>query len=143
MLQVSIGMAVLCIPWLRWRHPEWERPIRVSLVWPVLYILATVFITLVPMVARPFETGMGCVMILTALPVYFIFIHWKQKPALITNILSIKDFFCSYVISIFILFDSRQYNRLPSKSAVGTGSVTKSSVKKLSSPSPCPNPLSQ
>ena len=94
MLQVSIGMAVLCIPWLRWRHPDWERPIRVSLVWPVLYILATVFITLVPRVARPFETGMGCVMILTALPVYFIFIHWKQKPALIKNILS----------KIFLLF---------------------------------------
>ena len=88
MFQVSIGMAVLCIPWLRWRHPEWERPIRVSLVWPLLYILATVFITLVPMVARPFETGMGCAMILTALPVYFIFIHWKQKPTLIKKLLS-------------------------------------------------------
>ena len=57
-------MAVLCIPWLRWKHPEWERPIRVSLVWPVLYILATIFITLVPMVARllhihPVETETG------------------------------------------------------------------------------------
>ena len=64
MLQVSIGMAVLCIPWLRWKHPDWERPIRVSLVWPVLYILATIFITLVPMVARllhihPVETETG------------------------------------------------------------------------------------
>ena len=84
--QVSIGMAVLCIPWLRWKHPEWERPIRVSLVWPVLYILATVFITIVPMVARPFETGMGCVMILTALPVYLICIHWKQRPALVIKL---------------------------------------------------------
>ena len=96
MSQVSIGMAVLCIPWLRWKHPEWERPIRVSLVWPVLYILATIFITLVPMVARPFETGMGCVMILTALPVYFIFIQWKQKPALIKNSLG-ETFFRFYV----------------------------------------------
>ena len=76
MFQVSIGMAVLCIPWLRWRHPEWERPIRVSLVWPVLYILprhCSAFITLVPL-----ETGMGCVMCHdphTPPPVYFIFIH--------------------------------------------------------------------
>ena len=27
------------------------------MVWPVLYILATVFITVVPMIAKPFETG--------------------------------------------------------------------------------------
>ena len=58
-LQVSIGLAVFCLPWLRWKHPEWERPIKVSLIWPVLYILATIFITIVPMVASPIETGMG------------------------------------------------------------------------------------
>ena len=101
MFQVSIGMAVLCIPWLRWRHPEWERPIRVSLVWPVLYILATVFITLVPMVARALETGMGCVMILTALPIYLIFIHWKQKPTLIKKLLSKISFVYTLIKSVY------------------------------------------
>ena len=54
---MSIGLAVFCLPWLRWKHPEWERPIKVSLIWPVLYILATIFITIVPMVASPVETG--------------------------------------------------------------------------------------
>ena len=122
-------MAVLCIPWLRWKHPEWERPIRVSLVWPVLYILATIFITLVPMVARPFETGMGCVMMITALPVYFIFIQWKQKPALIKNSLSEILLFVRLIETLFILFDSRQHNCLPTKSFDGPGTVTKSRVK--------------
>ncbi len=55
--QVSIGLAVLCIPWLRWKHPEWERPIKVHLFWPIIYILATIFITVVPMIASPVETG--------------------------------------------------------------------------------------
>ena len=83
-------MAVLCIPWLRWKHPEWERPIKVNMIWPVLYILATVFITVVPMIAKPFETGMGCVIILTAVPVYFVFIYWKNKPTCIKKGLSIN-----------------------------------------------------
>ena len=54
---MSIGLAVFCLPWLRWKHPEWERPIKVHLVFPVLYVLATIYITVVPMVASPVETG--------------------------------------------------------------------------------------
>ena len=59
---MSIGLAVFCIPWLRWKRPDAERPIKVSLVFPVIYILATIFITVVPMIADPMETGnfAGC-----------------------------------------------------------------------------------
>ncbi len=57
LLQVSIGLAVLCLPWLRWKHPEWQRPIKVNLIFPILYILATIYITIVPMIASPLETG--------------------------------------------------------------------------------------
>ena len=28
--QVSIGLAVFCVPYLRWKHPEWDRPIRLK-----------------------------------------------------------------------------------------------------------------
>ncbi len=77
---MSIGLAVFCLPWLRWTHPEWERPIKVSLFWPVIYVLATIYITIVPMVASPVETGIGVAIILTGVPVYFIFVAWKNKP---------------------------------------------------------------
>lgn len=80
---VSIGLAVFCLPYLRWKHPEWERPIKVNLIWPILYIIATVFITVIPMYASPIETGIGIAIILTGVPVYFIFIYWKNKPAFV------------------------------------------------------------
>jgi len=54
---VSIGLAVFCIPWLRWKQPDWERPIKVNLIFPIVYILATIFITVVPMIVTPIETG--------------------------------------------------------------------------------------
>ena len=57
MKQVSIGLAVICLPVLRRMHPEWERPIRVHMIFPIMYTLATIFITIVPMVASPVETG--------------------------------------------------------------------------------------
>jgi solute carrier family 7 L-type amino acid transporter-like protein len=81
---VSIGLAVVCLPWLRWKHPEWDRPIRVHWIWPLLYTLATIFITIVPMVASPVETGIGIAIILTGVPVYFIFVYsGSRKPKFI------------------------------------------------------------
>ena len=34
----SIGAAVACIPYLRWKHPELERPIKGNLVFPFTFI---------------------------------------------------------------------------------------------------------
>jgi len=85
---VSIGLAVFCLPWLRWKHPEWDRPIKVHLIFPVLYILATIFITVVPMIASPVETGIGIGIISTGVPVYFIFVAWKNKPPFINSIIA-------------------------------------------------------
>ena len=79
-MQVSIGLAVFCIPWLRWKQPDWERPIKVNLVFPIVYILATIFITVVPMIITPVETAIGLAIIATAVPVYFLFIAWRNKP---------------------------------------------------------------
>merc|ERR1719312_1872460 len=83
---VSIGLAVLCLPVLRYYHPEWERPIKVNYIFPVVYILATIFITVIPMYASPVETGIGIGIIATGIPVYFIFIYWKNKPRFIQRL---------------------------------------------------------
>jgi solute carrier family 7 L-type amino acid transporter-like protein len=85
---VSIGLAVFCIPWLRWKHPEWDRPIKVQLVFPVIYIIATIFITVVPMISTPVETALGLGLIATGVPVYFVFVAWKNKPVFIKQISS-------------------------------------------------------
>ena len=57
LLQLSIGAAVLCIPVLRWTQPNLERPIRVNIIFPLLYLIATVFITVAPAIADPKTTG--------------------------------------------------------------------------------------
>ena len=84
----SIGAAVACIPYLRWKHPELERPIKVNLAFPIIFILMTLAITILPMIQQPVETAIGFAMILSAIPVYFIFIKWKSKPAPVQNLLA-------------------------------------------------------
>lgn len=65
---------------MRWTQPNLERPIKVNLIWPILYLLASIFVTAVPMIASPVETGIGLLMILSSIPVYVVFILWKNKP---------------------------------------------------------------
>jgi len=77
---LSIGVGVGCLPYLRWKYPELPRPIKVSLFFPILYIIATIFVVTMPIFSRPMETVFGILMILTAVPVYFVFIAWKNKP---------------------------------------------------------------
>lgn len=83
---VSIGLAVFCLIWLRWKQPNAERPIKVNLFFPVIYVLATLFISIVSMVATPVETAIGLMIIATGIPVYFIFVAWKNKPRAVQNL---------------------------------------------------------
>eukprot|EP00092_Neocalanus_flemingeri_P080114 GFUD01099901.1.p1 GENE.GFUD01099901.1~~GFUD01099901.1.p1 ORF type:complete len:501 (+),score=135.96 GFUD01099901.1:85-1587(+) len=97
---VSIGLAVFCLPYLRWKHPEWERPIRVQLIFPIIYIIASIFITIVPMIASPVETGIGTAIIMTGIPVYFIFVAWKDKPVVIKKMLGTGTEFLQKLIMV-------------------------------------------
>lgn len=82
---LAIGLAVVCLPYLRWVQPELPRPIKVNLFFPIIYILATIFITIVPMIADPVGTGFGALIIATGVPVYFLFVWWENKPAWFRN----------------------------------------------------------
>ncbi|XP_063389290.1 large neutral amino acids transporter small subunit 1 [Cydia fagiglandana] len=76
---LSIGAAVVCLPVLRWTRPELDRPIKVNLFFPAIYIIATLLVVIVPAIASPAETGIGCLMILTAVPVYLLLLHPRTK----------------------------------------------------------------
>ncbi|KAK8780730.1 hypothetical protein V5799_017928 [Amblyomma americanum] len=77
---LAIGLAVATLPYFRWKAPNLKRPIKVNLIWPIIYLIATVFITIVPMIAEPVQTGFGALIIATGAPVYFVFVYWKNKP---------------------------------------------------------------
>merc|ERR1712061_418121 len=97
---LSIGLGALCVPVLRWKHPEWERPIKVNLIFPIIYVLCSIFVTLVPMIASPVETGIGCAIIFTGVPVYFIIVSddYVKKPE------SVRRFLASETIWLQKLF---------------------------------------
>jgi L-type amino acid transporter 8 len=60
---LSIGVGVLCLPWLRWKEPNLARPIRVPLFFPVIYLLATIFVV-VSYLKEIFHNSLSLVMFL-------------------------------------------------------------------------------
>lgn len=82
---LAIGLAVACVPYLRWRSPELPRPIKVNLIFPYVYIIATMGIIISAMIDAPVSTALGSLMIASGIPVYFVFIAWKSKPRTFTK----------------------------------------------------------
>lgn len=77
---LAIGLSVTVLLYFRYTRPDMKRPIKISLVWPIVYVIFSLILVLLPMVSSPTETGFGCLIIATGLPVYFIFVYWENKP---------------------------------------------------------------
>ncbi|CAB1351533.1 unnamed protein product [Coregonus sp. 'balchen'] len=57
---------------LRIKAPDMHRPIRISLVWPVIYLLFWAFLLIFSLYSEPVVCGLGIAIMLTGVPVYFL-----------------------------------------------------------------------
>lgn len=65
---------------LRWREPHRPRPIKVSLFFPIVYLLFWAFLLVFSLYSEPVVCGIGLAIMLTGVPVYFLGVHWENKP---------------------------------------------------------------
>ncbi|GIY35657.1 large neutral amino acids transporter small subunit 2, partial [Caerostris extrusa] len=84
------GLVILGLMVLRVKQPDLYRPIRVSLICPVVFLVCCIFLTVVPMFAEPFETGMVLLVMLAGLPVYTIFFYKSKRYSMPKDSLSVK-----------------------------------------------------
>ncbi|MCK9399809.1 MAG: amino acid permease [Bacteroidales bacterium] len=63
---------------LRKKHPEWERPYKAFgfPVFPIIYIAACLLIIIILLVYKPLFTWPGLVIVLSGVPVYYL---WKRR----------------------------------------------------------------
>ncbi|XP_014252552.1 Y+L amino acid transporter 2 isoform X2 [Cimex lectularius] len=74
-------MSICGLLWLRHKNPDAERPIKVSLVLPIVFFITCIFLVTLPFFVKPYEVGIGLIIILSGIPVYYIFID-KRAPLL-------------------------------------------------------------
>ncbi|TRY57460.1 hypothetical protein DNTS_014213 [Danionella cerebrum] len=65
---------------LRIKQPDLQRPIKISLVWPVIYLLFWAFLLIFSLYSEPVVCGIGLAIMLTGVPVYFLGVYWDNKP---------------------------------------------------------------
>ena len=75
----TIDLSVAVLIYLRIKRPELERPIRFYIIFPVAFVVICTIVLLFSIYADPFSTGIGILMAMSAVPVYFIFIVFQDK----------------------------------------------------------------
>ncbi|XP_051865935.1 large neutral amino acids transporter small subunit 2-like isoform X2 [Pristis pectinata] len=78
---------------LRWREPDMPRPIKVSLIFPVVYLLFWAFLMVFSLWSEPVVCGIGLAIMLTGVPVYFLGIYWRNKPECFDNVVDSVTYF--------------------------------------------------
>ncbi|XP_011640812.1 large neutral amino acids transporter small subunit 2 [Pogonomyrmex barbatus] len=78
-------LSVSGLLWLRYKKPDLQRPIKVSIILPIIFFIICAFLVTFPCYVSPWEVGIGIIIILSGIPVYCIFIDWKTKPDWLVN----------------------------------------------------------
>ncbi|XP_037952709.1 large neutral amino acids transporter small subunit 1-like [Teleopsis dalmanni] len=86
-------LSVAGLLWLRYKQPKTERPIRVSLALPIIYLIICMFLVISSFFQSPLEVGVGTAIILSGIPVYYLTIHRPVKW--LTNLSQAIHLWCS------------------------------------------------
>ncbi|XP_051985273.1 large neutral amino acids transporter small subunit 2 [Xyrauchen texanus] len=65
---------------LRIKEPDIYRPIKVSLAWPVIFLLFWAFLLIFSLYSEPVVCSIGLAIMLSGVPVYFFGVYWENKP---------------------------------------------------------------
>ncbi|KAH7731157.1 CBN-AAT-3 protein [Aphelenchoides avenae] len=77
---LAIAAAIAALFYLRKTMPDEPRPIKVNLIWPALFFIGCMALVIIPVIGNPRDTAIGILIMLTAVPVYLVFIAWKNRP---------------------------------------------------------------
>ncbi|UYV78093.1 SLC7A6 [Cordylochernes scorpioides] len=77
---VFFMMSIGALLKLRWDYPNVERPIKVHIALPILFLIICLFLVILPIYGKPYQTCVALGLLLLGVPVYFLTIYWRNKP---------------------------------------------------------------
>uniref|UniRef100_UPI00358DDC7E cystine/glutamate transporter-like n=1 Tax=Myxine glutinosa TaxID=7769 RepID=UPI00358DDC7E len=81
-----IGLSVSGLVYMRFTRPDMRRPFKVPLFMPILFSLSCFVIVFLSLYSDPVNAGIGCVIMLTGIPAYYVLHIWQCKPRLTNEI---------------------------------------------------------
>ncbi|XP_050569121.1 asc-type amino acid transporter 1 isoform X2 [Cygnus atratus] len=80
------GVTIIGLIVLRWKKPKIFRPIKVNLLIPVTYLAFWAFLLIFSIYSEPVVCGVGLIIILTGVPVFFLGVYWRNKPKCVNRL---------------------------------------------------------
>lgn len=95
---VFIMLPVVGLLYLRWKRPDLARPIKTHISVPISYVLISGFVVVMSCYESAKEVGIGILIILTGVPVYYAFIH---EPTKISSVSKLSDSMSRFTQKMF------------------------------------------
>ncbi|CAJ0947136.1 unnamed protein product, partial [Mesorhabditis belari] len=102
---IAIGAAMVALLWFRRTMPDAPRPIKVPLLFPIVFLFGCCALVVLPIIADPKETAIGILIMLSGVPVYLIFLAWKSKPKFFQTLTDGMTTFCQ---KLFLVVDDEK-----------------------------------
>ncbi|XP_071824234.1 b(0,+)-type amino acid transporter 1-like isoform X2 [Apostichopus japonicus] len=84
---IFYGLATLAVIVLRFRHPKWKRPVKVPLVLPIIFVIASVYLVIAPIIDSPeFGYLYASIFIIAGLFLYYPLVLRKYSPKVMGHI---------------------------------------------------------
>uniref|UniRef100_A0A915N9J6 Amino acid transporter n=1 Tax=Meloidogyne javanica TaxID=6303 RepID=A0A915N9J6_MELJA len=86
---LAIGVATAGLMWMRISKPprDYPRPLKVNMFFPIIFLLGCIFLVVFPMYQAPMDTAIGIGIMLTGLPVYFLFVYWRDRMETLSRLM--------------------------------------------------------
>uniref|UniRef100_A0A0N5BC51 Large neutral amino acids transporter small subunit 1 n=1 Tax=Strongyloides papillosus TaxID=174720 RepID=A0A0N5BC51_STREA len=96
---IAIGVATSALLWLRIKKPPkiYKRPLKVNIIFPIIFLIGCSFLIIFPIIQAPKDTLIGIGLLLTGLPIYYIFVKRNVNVRFI-------DKFMNKITELFIIY---------------------------------------
>ncbi|VDL57545.1 unnamed protein product [Hymenolepis diminuta] len=102
------SLAVASLIYMRYRDPHLKTSFRLPIIFPILFLICDVFILALTVYQQPKESLSNVILMLSAIPIYWFGVSWKNKPRSLQNTIYKTTVYLQKVFAVVPVEDESQ-----------------------------------